>query len=244
MGQLFAYQLKKGDIEAGTECQARDGNLNLKDWVVKCPECGSYTHQECWVTNGNKCPRQGCGGAGEVKMPVPVQQPSWLSQRRYQRPFQLPSRYLSSLQATGNSTLLLSQKCGRDGGRFLIGDKIIRCPRCGTPYHEHCWEANGNRCSQLSCGGSAFIWTPQMGQLLRSSSYRSPSSSTPSSSSSQALSSLYEEGCFEQVLDFFADTWDFLVELGGCAIKIVAILIAIAVCIYIVLFALSSLGLV
>ncbi len=63
MGQLIAHQLQRGDVEAGTECQARDGFLNLQDWVVKCPECGSYIHVGCWKDNGNRCPRQGCEGA-------------------------------------------------------------------------------------------------------------------------------------------------------------------------------------
>lgn len=63
MGQLIAYQLKRGDVEAETECQARDGYLKLYDWVVKCPQCGSYTHLGCWKDNGNRCPRQGCEGA-------------------------------------------------------------------------------------------------------------------------------------------------------------------------------------
>ncbi len=241
MSQFFAYQLKKGDIEAGIECQARDGNLNLREWVVKCPECGSYTHQECWEANGSKCPRQGCAGRGEVKRPVRVSQPVQLSQRRTERPFQLPSRYLSSLRATDSSMLLLSQKCGRDGGRFLIGDKIIRCPRCGTPYHEHCWEANGNRCSQPGCSGSALVWSRQFGQ---SASSRPVSLNASSRARVRQVSTFAHEseGCFEQVLDFFGEVWDLIAELASCAIRIVAVLIVIAVVIACALFILSSLG--
>jgi hypothetical protein len=164
MEQLFAYQLQKGDILAGTECQARDA-LNLKDWVVKCPECGSYTHRDCWKRNGNTCPRQGCGGEGTVRILAPSK-----PQLRFQRPYQLPSRFLSPLQVTDSAVGLLSLTCGRDGGRFLIGDKTIRCPVCGIPYHQHCWEANGNRCSQPGCPGFKIIWSSQLG------SYRSPSS--------------------------------------------------------------------
>lgn len=231
-------QLKKGDIEAGTECQARDGNLNLRDWVVRCPECGSYTHKDCWVANGNKCPRQGCRGAGQVSVPTPAQQqtprqqPGRTPQIRQQQPFQLPSRYLSSLQATGSSTLLLAQKCGRDGGRFLVGDKIVRCPRCGTPYHEHCWQANGNRCSQLTCGGSALLWTSQAGRLPSSNlvnplaaSYRPPYSPVESES-------------------WFIQLIKLPFRLIGAIFKLLVYLVAIAIVLVVILEILSATGII
>jgi hypothetical protein len=238
MAQLEARQLQKGDIETGTECQARDGNLNLRDWVVRCPECGSYTHKDCWVANGNKCPRQGCRGAGQVSMPAPVQaqtprqQPARAPQIRQQQTYQLPSRYLSSLLATDSSTSLLAQKCGRDGGRFLVGDKIVRCPSCGTPYHEHCWQANGNRCSQLACGGSGLLWRLQASQLPSSNlanplaaSYRPPYSPVESES-------------------WFIKLIKFPFRLIGALLKLVFYLVVIAIILGVILEILSSTGII
>jgi len=163
---------------------------------------------------------------------TPRQQPARAPQIRRQQTFQLPSRYLSPLQATDSATFLLAQKCGRDGGRFLVGDKIVRCPRCGTPYHEHCWQANGNRCSQATCGGSALLWTSRLGQTTPASSPSPLSIENRSRLTGQQTSTpAYEEGCFEQALDLLA-----------CSLKVVGWLILIAICIAAVLFVLSALG--
>jgi hypothetical protein len=213
MEQLFAYQLQKGDIEAGTECQARDGYLNLKDWVVKCPECGSYTHQDCWKGNGNTCPRQGCDGEGTARIPAPSK-----PQLRPRRSYQLPSRFLSPLQVTDSAIGLLAQTCGRDGGRFLIGDKIIRCPVCGTPYHEHCWKANGHRCSQPGCTGFKIIWSSQLG------SYRSPS-----------FSPVYPEP-----ESFLVRLIKLPFRIIGFLIRLVVTLIVIAIFLIVIYFILSA----
>jgi hypothetical protein len=154
MGELTPYRLKKGDIEAGTECQARDGYLNIQDEVVRCPQCGSYTHRDCWQRNGNRCPRSGCEGAGVIARPTSSQ-----TKPRYQFPYQLPSRYLFPLTPTQSARVLLSRTCGRDGGRFQLSDSVVRCPVCGTPYHDHCWRANGDRCSQPGCTGSGRVFS-------------------------------------------------------------------------------------
>jgi hypothetical protein len=143
------------------------------------------------------------------------------------QPFQMPSAYVSPLRATNSSTSLLNTFCGRDGGRFLAGDKVVRCPNCGTPYHEHCWAANNNRCSQPTCSGSAILWR----SLATSSAPERPQGSLLTEEQRSEL--LEEEGCFEQILDVVFD-------VGGCVLKLVLIIVVIAV----ILFVLSSLGII
>jgi hypothetical protein len=70
MEELAVHRLERGDVDPETECQARDGNLVPGQWVVRCPECGTCTHVNCWIDNKDRCPRQGCGGAGKVRVPA------------------------------------------------------------------------------------------------------------------------------------------------------------------------------
>ncbi|MCP4258523.1 MAG: hypothetical protein GY774_13635 [Planctomycetes bacterium] len=47
--------------------------------------------------------------------------------------------------------------CGRDNIRLASYSKVICCPVCGRPYHDHCWWDNSNSCSQSGCTGSGKL---------------------------------------------------------------------------------------
>ena len=77
------------------------------------------------------------------------------------------------MQITDADTSLLARACGRDGGKFAVGEEFVRCPRCGMPNHEHCWQANGNYCSRPDCKGPPiadpsrpdWYWDPSTHQM-------------------------------------------------------------------------------
>lgn len=39
------------------------------------------------------------------------------------------------------------RKCPFCQGSFVVGEKMIKCPSCGTAHHSECWAAYGGRCS-------------------------------------------------------------------------------------------------
>ena len=52
-----------------------------------------------------------------------------------------------------DSELVVSgRRCLVDRRPFKPNDKVIYCPACGTPHHEHCWQFQKARCANgLAC---------------------------------------------------------------------------------------------
>jgi hypothetical protein len=51
----------------------------------------------------------------------------------------------------------LGQTCALCKKSFEIDDVIVICPEDGSRHHDHCWQANGNRCTAYGCTGAGEI---------------------------------------------------------------------------------------
>lgn len=67
----------------------------------------------------------------------------------------------------------LGQNCALCKQAFDVGDAIVICPEDGSRHHDHCWQANGNRCTAYGCTGQGEI-----GVSVGSSRRRQPPSPT------------------------------------------------------------------
>lgn len=43
---------------------------------------------------------------------------------------------------------------------IVSGQEVVQCPQCASWHHADCWEALGNRCSQMGCEGEGELGPP------------------------------------------------------------------------------------
>lgn len=51
----------------------------------------------------------------------------------------------------------VGQTCALCKQSFVVDDRIVICPDDGSRHHDHCWQANGNRCTAYGCTGRGEI---------------------------------------------------------------------------------------
>ncbi len=49
------------------------------------------------------------------------------------------------------------ESCALCKESFAEGDELIICPEDGSRHHNHCWRANGNKCTAYGCSGEGEI---------------------------------------------------------------------------------------
>ncbi len=107
-------------------CQVCGEELREESLIVKCGQCQTPHHRDCWDYNG-KCAVFGCGN--DATSPKPISQ------------FHADDQYL-------NIQPKIVAYCVRCSGIIPIKESFIRCGKCDEPHHYGCWH---NSCRSCEC---------------------------------------------------------------------------------------------
>lgn len=89
----------------------------------------------------------------------------------------MPTRSYIRPVPVNEASPFLGDQCALCKAPFVVGDKLVICPRDGSRHHQECWEANGNHCTAYGCDGQGEVVEARLRSGARPYSQEAPDSS-------------------------------------------------------------------